>query len=259
MSSILFQTDSNTAIITLNRPDKLNALNREMALLFQQQLDESASRPDVRCVYITGAGKGFCAGQDLSDALGADGRPETTGMLREYYNPIIDRIRKLPKPVIAAVNGTAAGAGASLALCCDIVLATQSASFIQAFSKIGLIPDCGGTWFLPRLVGWQRALAYSMLAEKISAGEAERIGMIYKAIPDEAFASVSLELAKKIAQMPTKGLSLIKYALNQSFSNSYEQQLALEDQLQQEAGQTADAAEGVKAFLQKRAPVFAGK
>jgi len=180
-------------------------------------------------------------------------------MLHDYYNPIIDRIRKLPKPVIAAVNGTAAGAGASLALCCDIVVAAQSASFIQAFSKIGLIPDCGGTWFLPRLVGWQRALAFTMLAEKVSAEEAERIGMIYKAIPDEGFASVSLQLAKKIAQMPTKGLSLIKYALNQSFSNSYEQQLALEDQLQQEAGQTVDAAEGVKAFLQKRAPVFVGK
>lgn len=259
MSSLLFQTDGNVAIITMNRPEKLNALNREMGLLFQQQLDECASRSDIRCVYITGTGKGFCAGQDLSDATGSDGRPDTADMLSKYYNPIIDRIRKLHKPVIAAVNGTAAGAGANLALCCDIVLATHSASFIQSFSKIGLIPDFGGTWFLPRLVGWQRALAFTMLAEKIPAEEAERIGMIYKAIPDEEFASASLQLAKKIAQMPTRGLSLIKYALNQSFSNSYEQQLALEDHLQQEAGLTDDAAEGVKAFLQKRSPVFTGK
>src|SRR5689334_6235318 len=178
MSSILFTIEGGIANITLNRPDKLNAFNREMALLLQQQLDECASMEEVRCVYITGAGKGFSAGQDLAEIVAADG-PSMQQILSEHYNPIVDRIRKLPKPVIAAVNGVAAGAGANIALCCDIVIASQSASFIQAFSKLGLIPDSGGTYFLPRLIGWQKATALMMLGDKVPAAQAERMGMLY--------------------------------------------------------------------------------
>lgn len=258
MSSVLFQIDNNVAIITLNRPDKLNAFNREMALLLQQQLDECASMEEVRCVYLTGAGKGFSAGQDLAEIVAADG-PSMQQILSEHYNPIVDRIRKLPKPVIAAVNGVAAGAGANIALCCDIVIASQSASFIQAFSKLGLIPDSGGTYFLPRLIGWQKASALAMLGDKISAEEAERMGMIYKVLAADGFGSATLQLARQVAQMPTHGLALTKQALNTSFKNNYEQQLAVEDKLQQEAAQTADYKEGVNAFLEKRAPVFTGK
>ncbi|MBO9564800.1 MAG: 2-(1,2-epoxy-1,2-dihydrophenyl)acetyl-CoA isomerase [Niastella sp.] len=258
MSTVLFQIDSNVAIITLNRPDKLNAFNREMALLLQQQLDECANLQEVRCVYITGAGKGFSAGQDLAEIVAADA-PTMTQILSEHYNPIIERIRKLPKPVIAAVNGVAAGAGANIALSCDIVIAAQAASFIQAFSKLGLIPDSGGTYFLPRLIGWQKASALAMLGDKISAEEAERMGMIYKVIAGDGFASATLQLAKQVAQMPTQGLALTKQALNQSFTNNYQQQLALEDQLQQQAALTDDYKEGVSAFLEKRAPQFTGK
>lgn len=258
MSSVLFQIDNNVAVITLNRPDKLNAFNREMALLLQQQLDQCAYRQEVRSIYITGAGKGFSAGQDLAEIVAPDG-PTMTQILGEHYNPIIDRIRKMPKPVIAAVNGVAAGAGANIALCCDIVVAAQSASFIQAFSKLGLIPDSGGTYFLPRLIGWQKASALAMLGDKIAAEEAERMGMIYKVIADDGFASATFQLARQVAQMPTQGLALIKQALNQSFTNNYQQQLALEDQLQQQAALTDDYNEGVNAFLKKRTPVFNGK
>ena len=258
MSSVLFQIEANVAVITLNRPDKLNAFNREMAILLQQQLDECAHLQEVRCVYITGAGKGFSAGQDLAEVVAPDG-PTMTQILSEHYNPIIDRIRKMPKPVLAAVNGVAAGAGANIALCCDIVVASENASFIQAFSKLGLIPDSGGTYFLPRLIGWQKASALAMLGDKISAAEAERMGMIYKVIAGEGFGSATLQLAQQLAQMPTYGLGLIKQALNQSFTNNYEQQLALEDKLQQEAATSEDFKEGVNAFLEKRAPVFTGK
>lgn len=258
MSSILFTVQDNVGHITLNRPDKLNSFNREMALALQQALDECASQETIRCVYITGAGKGFSAGQDLAEIVDANG-PSMQQILSEHYNPIIDRIRQLHKPVIAAVNGVTAGAGANIALSCDIVVAAQSASFIQAFSKIGLIPDSGGTYFLPRLIGWQKASALAMLGDKVNATEAERIGMIYKVIPDDGFASATLQLATQVAQMPTQGLALTKQALNHSFSNNYQQQLALEDQLQQEAALTADYREGVQAFLQKRPPAFTGK
>ncbi|MGE5107224.1 MAG: enoyl-CoA hydratase-related protein [Sphingobacteriales bacterium] len=229
-----------------------------MALLLQSKLDECASSHEVRCVNITGSGKGFSAGQDLAELTGSN-QPTMTQILSEHYNPVIDRIRKMPKPVLAVVNGVAAGAGANIALCCDIVIAAQSASFLQAFSKIGLIPDSGGTYFLPRLIGWQKAGAIAMLGDKVGADEAERLGMIYKVFRDEEFTDNAQKLALQLAQMPTKGLALTKHALNYSMTNNYEQQLELEDKFQQEAALTYDYREGVEAFLQKRLPVFKGE
>ena len=258
MSSIVFHIEEGIAYLTLNRPDKLNSFNREMALLLQSKLDECASLHEVRAVYITGAGKGFCAGQDLAEVVDPNG-PGMQRILSEHYNPIITRLRNMPKPVIAAVNGVAAGAGANIALACDIVLATKSASFIQAFSKIGLIPDSGGTYTLPRLIGFQKASALMMLGDKITAEEAERLGMIYKVYEDEDFMAASKKIAATIAQMPTKALAYIKHALNHSASNDLEEQLALEDDYQQKAAATEDFKEGVQAFLEKRNPIFKGK
>jgi 2-(1,2-epoxy-1,2-dihydrophenyl)acetyl-CoA isomerase len=258
MSSILFHIEEGIAYLTLNRPDKLNSFNREMALLLQSKLDECASLHEVRAVYLTGAGKGFCAGQDLAEVVDPNG-PGMQRILSEHYNPIITRLRNMPKPVIAAVNGVAAGAGANIALACDIVLTTKSASFIQAFSKIGLIPDSGGTYTLPRLIGFQKASALMMLGDKITAEEAERLGMIYKAYEDEDFMASSKKIAATIAKMPTKALAYIKHALNHSTSNNLEEQLALEDDYQQKAAATEDFKEGVQAFLEKRNPIFKGK
>ena len=257
MSSILFHIENGIAFITLNRPDKLNSFNREMALLLQSKLDECASLHEVRAVYLTGAGKGFCAGQDLAEVVDPNG-PGMQRILSEHYNPIITRLRHMPKPVVAAVNGVAAGAGANIALACDIVVATQSASFIQAFSKIGLIPDSGGTYTLPRLIGWQKASALMMLGDKVTAEEAERLGMLYKVFPDEVFSESSKKIAATLSQMPTKALAYIKHALNQSASNDLEAQLQLEDVYQQKAADTDDFKEGVQAFLEKRAPQFKG-
>lgn len=257
MSSILFHIENGIAFITLNRPDKLNSFNREMALLLQSKLDECASLHEVRAVYLTGAGKGFCAGQDLAEVVDPNG-PGMQRILSEHYNPIITRLRHMPKPVVAAVNGVAAGAGANIALACDIVVATQSASFIQAFSKIGLIPDSGGTYTLPRLIGWQKASALMMLGDKVTAEEAERLGMLYKVFPDEVFSESSKKIAATLSQMPTKALAYIKHALNQSASNDLEAQLQLEDVYQQKAADTDDFKEGVQAFLDKRAPQFKG-
>jgi 2-(1,2-epoxy-1,2-dihydrophenyl)acetyl-CoA isomerase len=257
MSSILFEIKDAIGFITLNRPDKLNSFNREMALLLQEALDKCKSN-EVRCVFITGAGKGFCAGQDLAEVVDPDG-PGMQRILSEHYNPIVTRIRKLEKPVIAAVNGVAAGAGANIALCCDIVLASESASFIQAFSKIGLIPDSGGTFTLPRLVGWQKASALMMLGEKVTAAEAERLGMIYKVFTPEAFTENAVLIAHYLAKMPTKGLAYTKLVLNNSFVNSWEEQLQDEDIFQQRAAQTDDFNEGVQAFMEKRQPLFNGK
>ncbi len=258
MSAILFAIENGIACITLNRPAKLNSFNREMAFLFQQKLDECASLHEVRCVYITGAGKGFSAGQDLEEVTGPSGLG-MQNMISEHYNPIITRIRNLPKPVIAAVNGVAAGAGANIALGCDIVIAAQSASFIQAFSKIGLIPDSGGTFTLPRLIGWQKASAIMMLGDKIPAADAEKMGMIYKVFEDEVFAEASKAIAITLANMPTKGLALTKHALNYSAVNNLEAQLLLEDELQQKAASTHDFKEGVQAFMEKRQPKFKGE
>ena len=229
-----------------------------MALSMQAHLDECASVHDIRCVYISGAGKAFCAGQDLSELVG-ENAVGIDQILSEHYNPIITRIRNMPKPVVAAVNGVAAGAGANIALCCDIVVAAQSASFLQAFSKIGLIPDSGGTYFLPRLIGWQKASALMMLGEKVSSTEAERLGMIYKLFPDESFADESIKIATTLAQMPTKGLAFTKHALNYSLNSSLESQLLREDELQQKAAKTYDYNEGVAAFLEKRIPLFKGE
>ena len=257
MSSILFEIENGLAFITLNRPDKLNSFNREMALLFQEKLDKCKSK-GVRCVYITGAGKAFSAGQDLAEVTDPDG-PGMQRILSEHYNPIVTRIRRLEKPVVAAVNGVAAGAGANIALCCDIVVAAESASFIQAFSKIGLIPDSGGTHTLPRLIGWQKASALMMLGEKIAAVDAEKMGMIYKVFSDETFKENSINIAGFLAQMPTKGLAYTKKVLSLSFTNTFEDQLQDEDIFQQRAAQTKDYKEGVNAFLEKRKPNFTGE
>jgi 2-(1,2-epoxy-1,2-dihydrophenyl)acetyl-CoA isomerase len=256
MSAVLFEMRENVAIITLNRPQKYNAFNREMALLLQQKLDDCKGK-DVRCVYITGTGKAFSSGQDLDEAMNPD--TKITNILIELYNPIIRRIRRLEKPVVAAVNGVAAGAGANIALCCDVIIAAQSASFIQAFSKVGLIPDSGGTYFLPRLVGMQKATALAMLGDKVSAEEAERMGMIYKWFPDADFEAQSFSIAHTLSNLPTRALALTKQALSNSLINNYEDQLHDEELLQERAGRTYDYKEGVQAFLEKRQPVFRGE
>ncbi len=257
MSSILFEIRNSIAFITFNRPDKLNSFNREMALLMQDKLDECKSN-EVRCVFITGAGKAFSAGQDLAEVVDPKG-PGMNKILVEHFNPIVSRIKRLEKPVIAAVNGVAAGAGANIALCCDIVVATESASFMQAFSKIGLIPDSGGTHTLPRLIGWQKASALMMLGEKITATEAERMGMIYKIFPDENFMTNAIQIAEYLSQMPTKGLAFTKQLLSLSFITTFDEQLQDEDIFQQKAAATSDFKEGVQAFLEKRKPIFKGE
>lgn len=257
MDSILFEKQGAVGKITLNRPDKYNSFNREMALALQAQLDMCKADDSIRAIYLTGAGKAFSAGQDLGEIVAEDG-PKLTTILTEHYNPIVKRLRAIEKPIVAAVNGVAAGAGANIALACDIVVATESATFIQAFSKIGLIPDSGGTFFLPRLIGYQKAAAIMMLGDKVPAVEAERLGMIYRYFSDEAFAAESWKIATTLSQMPTIGLGLTKRALNYSLDNDLERQLAVEDQLQSNAGQTEDYAEGVQAFLEKRKPTFKG-
>jgi 2-(1,2-epoxy-1,2-dihydrophenyl)acetyl-CoA isomerase len=258
MSSILLSKEGGVAIITLNRPEKYNSFNREMSMLFQQKLDQCEMDDDVRCIYITGAGKGFCAGQDLGEAIDPSG-PELEQIVREHYNPIIRRLRLIEKPIVAAVNGVAAGAGANIALACDIVLATQSALFIQAFSKIALIPDSAGTYFLPRLVGMHRAAALMMLGDKVTAGEAVAMGMAYKSFSDETFIDETMRIAVTLSQMPTLGIGLTKRLLNHSYINNLEEQLDMEKDMQVAAAASEDFKEGVTAFLEKRKPVFKGK
>ena len=257
MSSILFEIKNSIGYITLNRPEKFNAFNREMALSLQDKLDY-CKNDEIRCVYITGAGKAFSAGQDISELVG-ENKIELKQILSEHYNPIVRRIRDLKKPVVAAVNGVAAGAGANIALCCDIVVAAQSASFIQAFSKIGLIPDSGGTFFLPRLIGWQKASALCMLGDKVAATDAEKMGMLYKVFADETFEEESKKIASTLSQMPTLGLPYTKQLFNMSFHSRDEEQLTAEDNYQQRAALTEDYQEGINAFLEKRQPLFKGK
>jgi 2-(1,2-epoxy-1,2-dihydrophenyl)acetyl-CoA isomerase len=258
MSSILLDIKDSIAIITFNRPEKLNCINREMALLFQQKLDDCQRDNAIRCVYITGAGKSFCSGQDLAEVMETDGLA-VNKILREQYNPIVWKIRTLDKPVVGAVNGVAAGAGCNIAFACDVIVAAQSAYVTQTFSKIGLIPDSGGTYILPRFIGWQKASALMMLADKISADDAEKMGMVYKVFPDEIFAEESMKIAITLSQMPTKSLAMIKHALDFAVSNTFEQQLKIEDMYQRKAVETKDYKEGVKAFLEKRKPQFKGE
>lgn len=248
----------NILEIRLNRPDKYNSFVREMALAFQGELKRAAEDASVRCVVIKGNGKAFCAGQDLGEAIDPEG-PELTKIVREHYNPVILQIRELQKPVVAAVNGVAAGAGANIALACDIVIAAESASFIQAFSKIGLIPDSGGTYTLPRLIGFQKASALMMLGDKVSAAEAERMGMIYRAFPDEQFEEAVTRITATLSQMPTLALAYTKKLLNESPLNTVQEQLKAEDKYQTLAGKSYDYEEGVKAFLEKRKPKFKGE
>lgn len=255
-SFILTETQGQVAVIRLNRPDKFNSFNREMALALQQALDAAAADKNIRAVYLTGEGKAFCAGQDLGEAIDPNG-PGIPNIVKEHYNPIIQKIRSIEKPVVCAVNGVAAGAGANIALACDVVIADEKASFIQAFSKIGLIPDSGGTFFLPRLVGFGRASALMMLGDKVTAAEALQMGMIYKVSAD--LANDAMKIAETLSQMPTKGIGLTKRLLNQSMTNSLEQQLEAEGREQVTAAQSYDYQEGVNAFLEKRAAIFKGK
>jgi 2-(1,2-epoxy-1,2-dihydrophenyl)acetyl-CoA isomerase len=257
---MVLQSDIKNGVLylTLNRPEVFNSFNKEMAFALQKELDDAVTNDEVRCVVLSGAGKAFCAGQDLAEATDPNG-PELKNIVKDHYNPIIKKITSLEKPVIAAVNGVAAGAGANIALCCDVVMAKESASFIQAFSKIGLIPDSGGTFFLPRLVGVQKAMALMMTGEKVKAADAEKMNMIYKAIADEAFKGEVEKMAMTLAKMPTRGLGLTKKALHLSHTNTLSEQLVVEGTLQTEAGQTHDFKEGTQAFLEKRAPEFKGK
>lgn len=259
MKYISVERKENYCILKLNRPEKFNSFIRPMALELQKALDECESNPEVRAILLTAEGKAFCAGQDLNEAVDPALKVELDKIITEHYNPLITRLTKIEKPIVCAVNGVAAGAGANVALACDIVIATESASFIQAFSMIGLIPDSGGTWILPRLVGYARAKALMMTAEKVSAIDAEKMGMIYKAVPDENFIAEAKKLTAKLANMPTRGLGLTKRALNLGMNNSLQEQLVHEWRLQSEAGSTDDFKEGVAAFLEKRKPEFTGK
>jgi 2-(1,2-epoxy-1,2-dihydrophenyl)acetyl-CoA isomerase len=260
MPDILFETAAGVATITLNRPDVLNSFRRSMAAELREAFDRVAEDDTLRAVVLTGAGRGFCAGQDLAEAAPKDGvMPDLGDIVRDSYNPVIRAIRKLEKPVICAVNGVAAGAGANLAFACDIVFASASAMFIQSFAKIGVIPDSGGTFLLPRLVGLHRATVMTMLAEKMTPNQARDWGLVYMITEPEVLLETAFGTAAQLATQPTHGLGLIKRGFNKSLGIDLDAQLDYEEELQREAGQTADYAEGVRAFLEKRSPVFTGK
>lgn len=259
MEELQFTVENGVGTLIMNRPDKFNAVTRDLALGMQQKLLEWSEDPTVRAIVLKGSGKAFCAGQDLNEVMDPENKLDLSKIVAEHYNPLIKQIREIEKPVIGAINGVAAGAGANIALACDITIAAESASFIQAFSKIGLIPDSGGTYTLPRLVGYQKAAALMMLGDKVSAADAEKMGMIYKMVADDQFEAEIKTVSEKLAQMPTKGLGLTKRALNYGLNNSLEKQLDIEEQLQTAAAQTEDYHEGVSAFLEKRKPEFKGK
>jgi 2-(1,2-epoxy-1,2-dihydrophenyl)acetyl-CoA isomerase len=258
-ASVLVDRHGGWTTLTLNRPDRLNSFNEDMHRRLAAALDEIAADEACRAVLLTGSGRGFCAGQDLSDRIGGDGPPDLGATIDAFYNPLIRRIRTLRKPVIGAVNGVAAGAGANLAFACDIVLAARSARFIQSFARIGLVPDSGGTFFLPRLIGDARARAIALLAEPVPAEQAEAWGLIWKVVDDASLRAEAAALTVRLATQPTIGLAMIKEAFNASAANSLDAQLDLERDLQREAGLTPDYAEGVRAFMEKRTPDFTGR
>jgi 2-(1,2-epoxy-1,2-dihydrophenyl)acetyl-CoA isomerase len=257
MEFIKYKTNLSVAWIHLNRPAIFNSIHRGLAMELLHCLEEINNNDELRCVVISGEGKAFSAGQDLQEVMDPEG-PGLERILSEHYAPLVKKVRSLEKPVIAAVNGIAAGAAANLALCCDIVVAKQSAAFIQAFSKIGLIPDTAGTYILPRLIGWNKASALMMTGDKISASEALQAGMIYKVFADDTFEEDVQTLANAVAAMPTKALAMTKKLLNLSFTNTLDQQLDAELRYQIEAGNTDDYQEGIHAFIQKRAAIFKG-
>lgn len=248
-------------VLVLNRPAQLNSFNEAMHQEVAAVLKDWDRNPEVRAVLLTGKGRGFCAGQDLGDrAVNSDqAAPDLGQSIDRYYNPLIRRITGMAKPVICAVNGVAAGAGANIALACDIVIAGRSASFIQAFCRLGLVPDSGGTWFLPRLVGRARAMALALQGDKVSAEQAREMGMIWQVVDDEALQSVAMQQAQHLARQPTYGLGLIKQAINRAADNSLAEQLELERDLQRLAGRSEDYREGVDAFLNKRTPEYKGR
>jgi 2-(1,2-epoxy-1,2-dihydrophenyl)acetyl-CoA isomerase len=261
MPDILFETADAVATITLNRPEVLNSFRRSMAAELRAAFDRVRDDDTLRAVVLTGAGRGFCAGQDLAEVAPKDDgtMPDLGDIVRDSYNPVIRAIRTLEKPVVCAVNGVAAGAGANLAFACDIVFASASATFVQSFSKIGVIPDSGGTFLLPRLVGLHRATVLTMLAEKMTPEQARDWGLVYMVTEPEALLETAVGTARQLATRPTHGLGLIKRGFNRSLGVDLDAQLDYEEELQREAGKTADYAEGVKAFLEKRKPVFTGK
>lgn len=258
MEFIKFEKNNGVGIITLNRPDVYNSFTIPMALEVQKAFDDCEQDKEIRAIILTATGKGFCAGQDLKEAT-AENAPSIEHIVDTTYNPIIKRIRNIEKPVIGAVNGVAAGAGANIAIACDITFASDKASFIQSFSSIGLVPDSGGTFFLPRLIGMQRATAHMFLADKFSAEKAKELGMIYEVVEDDKLMDAVFDFAEKLAKRPTKGLGLTKKALNKALFNSLEEQLLVERELQAEAGKTYDNKEGINAFLEKRKPEFKGE
>jgi 2-(1,2-epoxy-1,2-dihydrophenyl)acetyl-CoA isomerase len=261
MSSILVSQDAGVLTITLNRPEKLNAFNPEMHQLLRRAIERAGDDAGIRAALITGSGRGFCAGQDLAERNVSPGAApiDLSVSIGAYYNPLVRLLRGLPKPVVCAVNGIAAGAGANVALACDLVLAARSASFVQSFSRLGLVPDSGGTYFLTRLVGTARAMGLALLGEKLSAEDAERWGLIWKAVDDDKLLAEANALARALAAGPTKGYGLVKRAIYASAGNSLEAQLDLERDLQRDAGSSADYREGVSAFMEKREPRYQGK